>query len=147
MVSIKGVTSQRPADENLICDKCFPQADYCIDSYESGSGFHHLVHKCYFLLDQSPVFQYTPLCVCTLIFSSLLTGDNNTVVYLEEVPLQAFPMFKGTYYKTLPSFPVAFCHWIPSLPVTESWAGPGNKANKTLANLNRSFLVVLFLIH
>ena len=28
--------------------------------------------------------------------SSPRTGDNNTVVYLEEVPLQAFPMFQGT---------------------------------------------------
>ena len=36
------------------------------------------------------------MCVYTLILSSPLTGDNNTVVYLEEVPLQAFPMFQGT---------------------------------------------------
>ena len=36
------------------------------------------------------------VCVCTFIPSSPLTGDNNTVVYLEEVPLQAFPMFQGT---------------------------------------------------
>ena len=47
-----------------------------------------------------PAVAYTsnlwiPPHVCTLFSSSPFTGDNNTVVYLEEVPLQAFPMFQG----------------------------------------------------
>jgi len=29
------------------------------------------------------------------VFLFLHAGDNDTVVYLEEVPLQAFPMFEG----------------------------------------------------
>ena len=61
-----------------------------------------IIHECQLLLTHQTSESHH-MCVYTLILSSPFTGDNNTVVYLEEVPLQAFPMFQGTTKHILPS--------------------------------------------
>jgi len=60
-------------------------------------------------------------------------GDNDTVVYLEEVPLQAFPMFKG----------IVFCQRQPKIFSPASYGIAHNCVSDNvtlLPSLNKSWI-------